>query len=67
MNIREQVLTEINQLPQEKLNLVLEFVNTLKYSNGNRKEEITKDPLAKFIGAVSQGDIANNLDEDLYE
>lgn len=67
INIRQQLLTEINQLPQEKLNLLLNFVNSLKIPNENNMKEEIIDPLADFIGAVEIGNITKNIEQDLYE
>lgn len=67
INLREQVLTEINQLPQDKLNLVLNFVNTLKSTDNNKTEGEIIDPLANFIGAVNHGNLTDNIEESLYE
>lgn len=67
ISLRQQVLTEINQLPQDKLNLVLKFVNNLKYNSNNDIEEEIIDPLADFIGAVNNGKLTENMEQDLYE
>lgn len=67
IDLRQQVLTEINQLPQDKLNLVLKFVNSLKYSSNKDIEEEIIDPLADFIGAVNTVKLTDNMDQDLYE
>lgn len=64
ISVYQQVLEEINQLSQDKLDLVLNYVNTLKLAE--HKEEI-KDPLADFIGAVDTGKLAEYIEQDLYE
>lgn len=67
INVRQQVLEAINQLPQDKLGLILNFVSTLKSSENNRINQEIIDPLADFIGAVNTGKLAENIDQDLYE
>lgn len=67
ISVRQQVLEAINQLPQDKLGLVLNFVSTLKSSENNRINQEIIDPLADFIGTVNIGKLAENIDQDLYE
>ena len=67
INVREQVLEEINQLNQEKLNVVLRFLHSLKSSdNQTIDDDEIIDPLADFIGAVNSGNLAKNIEQDLY-
>ena len=66
-NVRQQILYEINQLAPEQLDMVLNFLNSLKLSeNATAEQEQIIDPLADFVGAVKSGNLANKIDSDLY-
>ncbi len=66
VNVREQVLQEVNKLPDEKLSYLLQFIQKIQdYSPSNHDAII--DPLADFIGGVEQGSLAQNIEQDLYE
>jgi hypothetical protein len=67
ISLRQQILTEINQLSQEKLTQVITFVNTIKSADANKIEEEIIDPLTDFIGAVNQGNLTENIEQYLYE
>jgi hypothetical protein len=68
INIREQVLQEINKLPDQQLNKVLQFLHKISLnSTVIRDENILNDPLADFIGSVENGNLAKNCDQELYE
>ena len=67
INVRQQVLEEINQLNPEQLNVVLNFLHSLKSSESKTiDEDKIIDPLADFIGAVESGNLAKNIEQDLY-
>jgi hypothetical protein len=67
-NIRQQVLQEINKLPDQQLNQVLQFLNNIKITSTIRNNEnILNDPLADFIGGVENGTLAQGCDQELYE
>jgi hypothetical protein len=66
-----KIVEQIDHLPEESLHEVLDFVARL--SNGELSEEITPDarapeldPIFKFIGGVSHGSLAHDIDNDLY-
>lgn len=67
-NIRQQVLQEINKLPDQQLNQVLQFLNKITITSSTiSNENILNDPLADFIGGVENGTLAQNCDQELYE
>jgi hypothetical protein len=67
INVREQVLNEIKQLDHEQLDMVLNFLHSLKCSeSATADEEQIIDPLADFVGAVESGNLADKIDSDLY-
>lgn len=67
INVRQQVLNEINQLDLEQLDMVLNFLQSLKFSKSTTAdEEQIIDPLADFVGAVESGNLADKIDSDLY-
>lgn len=67
-----KIVQEINNLPEERLREVLDFVGNL--SNGGEPGGINKsadqepenDPVFKFIGGVSHGSLAHDIDSELY-
>jgi hypothetical protein len=70
---KEQLIEELEKLPEVRLREVLDFVGYLRTKEGNdaaRKppEDLDpkKDPLLKFIGGVSHGSLAKGIDEELY-
>jgi hypothetical protein len=67
-NLRQVVLEEINQIPDEQLSQVLQFLHVLISNSQTKKDEnFINDPLAEFIGAVEHGSLAQNIDQELYE
>ncbi|KAI9130094.1 hypothetical protein [Acaryochloris sp. CCMEE 5410] len=67
-SVKQRLLTEIEQLPESQLTEVLRFVGTLQANpqHGISTMEPTPDPLSSFIGAVSHGSLAQEVDADLY-
>lgn len=64
VNIRQEVLQEINKLPDEKLSQLLKFIYKMQeYSPKNHNDII--DPLADFIGKIEQGNLVHNIEQDL--
>lgn len=67
-----RIVQEIDNLPEESLHVVLGFVARL--SNGEVSEGIKvaargapeRDPIFKFIGGVSHGSLAHEIDRELY-
>jgi hypothetical protein len=65
-NLRQVVLEEINQIPDEQLSQVLQFLHVLISNSQLKKDEnLINDPLAEFIGAVEHGSLAQNIDQYL--
>ena len=76
--LKQELMTKLGELSAEKLREVLDFADFLlsKQSDeaGGRSLEARGlspeqdgDPLAAFIGAVSHGALAQDIDEELYE
>ena len=68
INVRQQVLNEIKQLDHEQLDMVLNFLQSLKCSESATADDQKQiiDPLADFVGAVESGNLADKIDSDLY-
>ena len=73
MALKERVFVEIEGLPNPKIEEVLNFVSYLKTwgkrergSKSVAKLAPENDPILKFIGGVSHGFLAKNIDKDLY-
>jgi hypothetical protein len=69
--IKEELFTEIEQLPDHRLYELLEFARYLHYQEDQRKAQVTtngdsEDPWANFIGASSVEPFADKIDEELY-
>lgn len=80
--IKQELWREIDKLPEAKLKEVLQFVSFLHYSQNQSSQQVQEhfsesnpeqvsvseiDPLSEFIGAVKNGNLANNIDKDLYD
>jgi len=72
--LKQELLVEIEKLPEYKLQEVLNFVSFLsqkgRYSPGYQEQgkalDPEKDPVLQFIGGVSHGSLAQGIDEELY-
>ena len=67
--LASKIAQEIGNLPEESLREVLEFVERL--SNGEQPNiiitrEPKHDPILGFIGGVSHGSLAQEIDRELY-
>ena len=60
IELRQTINQEIDQLSEEKLNQVLQFIQQV----GQTPIKSTTDPLADFIGQVDHGNLAKNIDQD---
>ena len=72
--LKEQLFRETEKLPELRLEEVLDFVEFLLSKEQKALEagleknpDPAKDPILKFIGGVSHGSLAKNIDKDLYE
>ena len=71
--LKKQLLQQVEDLPEERLHEVLDFVGYLR-SKGQQAPVVelpnnldpAKDPILKFIGGVSHGGLARRIDEELY-
>ena len=70
---RERVLKEIEKLSEDRLQEVLDFIEYLlnkeqKVQAVEPTEDLdpAKDPLLRFIGGVSHGSLAKDIDKELY-
>ncbi len=69
INIKQELLDKIEQLPASHLHAVLQFVNELPEIKKTQLDSIVdenEDPLLGFIGQDDHGSLAQNIDEDLY-
>lgn len=69
MSTKEALLTAIDQLPEQQLIEVLEYVQHLTQiqpSPAVNAPTHLNHPLSEFVGAVSHGSLATRIDRDLY-
>jgi hypothetical protein len=70
MTTKQNIVEAIEELSEQHLADVLQYIQQLA---NIQKSPTTKpltpisDPLADFIGAVSHGSLATNLDNELYD
>ena len=73
--IKQEIFLEIEKLPEQKLPEVLDFVSFLLFKESSDASpppnQIAKlnpqdNPLLHYIGVVSHGALAQDIDEDLY-
>ncbi|MGH9835547.1 MAG: hypothetical protein ACRD9Y_21205, partial [Blastocatellia bacterium] len=68
--LRLQLVQNIINLPNDKLQKVLDFVKSLLDRNGNGSPNegypAGRDPLLDYIGGVSHGSLSANIDDELY-
>jgi hypothetical protein len=69
--VKEELLAEIEQLPDHRLAELLAFVRYILYQEQQRHQipptdEDQEDPWANFIGAASYGPLAQSIDDELY-
>ena len=65
--IKQRLLTTIEEIPASKLGEVLDFMEFLLEKERNKKKgeldiEPGKDPILEFIGGVSHGSLAKDID-----
>ncbi|MDZ8258836.1 hypothetical protein [Nostoc sp. ChiQUE01b] len=69
MTTKQAIFDAIEQLPEQHLKDVLQYVQQLagtQKSPASNLANQSSDPLADFIGAVSHGSLATNLDDEFY-
>jgi hypothetical protein len=69
--IRERLRTTIEEIPENKLGELLDFMEfILEKARHPKGEELDlapgKDPILKYIGGISHGSLAKNIDNELY-
>jgi len=65
-NSRQQLLEAIAQLSDRQLSVVLRFIQTLQSKSTAAHAHSLIDPLANFIGATTDGNLAQAIDDALY-
>lgn len=66
MTTKQALLNAIEQLPEQQLIEVLQYVQHLSHTQESTlptRPDRVVDPLAEFIGAVSHGSLAANLEQ----
>lgn len=70
--MRDQLLHDIEKLPEEFIKELLDYANYLVVKSrklnkiNNNKKNAEKNPLLDYIGGDSIGNLAQNIDEELY-
>jgi hypothetical protein len=71
--LKDKLVREIDNLPDDKLREVLDFVaglRTLETPSDDTPAEAVidpaRDPVLKFIGGASHGSLARDIDGELY-
>jgi hypothetical protein len=64
---RQQILEAIAKLSDRQLQMVLQFIQTLQPKPISNRPDIPNDPLADFVGATVHGNLAQAIDESLYD
>lgn len=73
--IKQEIFSEIEKLPEQKLSEVLDFVSFLVFKENSDSAASSKqtsdlnpqkNPLLNYIGAVSHGALAQDIDDELY-
>jgi len=69
--LKERLYTTIEQIPESKLGEVLDFMEFLlkKERHSTKKTfdlDPLRDPILEFIGGVSHGSLAKDIDNELY-
>lgn len=69
--IKERLYTTIEEIPESKLGEVLDFMEFLlkkdRHSTQKRFDlDPLGDPILEFIGGVSHGSLAKDIDNELY-
>lgn len=64
--IKQQLLDEIEALPEESLKELLDFMEYFHKTRESKYLINEENPILKFIGGVSYGSLAKKIDEELY-
>jgi hypothetical protein len=71
IKIKERLLTTIEEIPESKLGEALDFMEFLLEKERHKEErrldlEPGKDPILEYIGGVTHGSLAEDIDGELY-
>ena len=66
-NQNQQILDAIGELSQQQIQIVLQFIQTLQPKKDSNPTSTPYDPLTNFIGANNHGNLAQQIDQDLYD
>ena len=72
--IKDEIIKRLDDLPEESLKEIFDFTNFLLEREREEAPSFTskssteadQDPLKEYIGGVSRGDLAKNIDRELY-
>ncbi|MFH0924741.1 MAG: DUF2281 domain-containing protein [bacterium] len=73
--IKKNILVKIEKLPEDKLQEVLDFVSFVLFKEKSyssriepKKNKVSRDKgsILKFIGGISHGSLAEDIDKELY-
>jgi len=73
--VRNNIELQLKKLPERRLQEVLDFINFLIFTentesttfyDSNTKVCDREDYMSQFIGGVSHGSLAKNIDRELY-
>jgi hypothetical protein len=69
--IKQKLFTTIEEIPDNKLGELLDFMEFLLEKERHKTKERfsldpEKDPILEFIGGVSHGSLAKDIDNELY-
>ncbi|MCB0035178.1 MAG: DUF2281 domain-containing protein [Anaerolineales bacterium] len=70
--VKEKLLAEIETLPEHRIAEVLDYIHFLQYQESHLMGETAAvengtDPMSEFIGGVEVGNLAQDIDEELYQ
>ena len=66
-NQNQQILDAIGELSQQQIQIVLQFIQTLQPKKDSNPTSAPYDPLTNFIWANNHGNLAQQIDQDLYD
>lgn len=72
--IKDEIIKRLDDLPEEGLKEIFDFTNFLLErkreetlnSTSKSSTETDQDPLKEYIGGVSRGNLAKDIDRELY-
>jgi hypothetical protein len=69
--VRDRLFTAIEGIPENRLGEVLDFMEFVLEKERHKKEKRSvldpvKDPILEYIGGVSHGALAKDIDAELY-